>query len=381
MIRERTLQQRDPLAALVGRPTSLLAAIAVPFYAAIMIALNVEDVVDPILAVMSLLLTVATGVVFARASNPMRAPFDRPSMVLVVGGALLAHVFGAASMWGENAYVRDDWGPSVVGLFLLAVAPFRPARSIAVAGVISTIVVAVTTVAQYGTLASAAPIHVLVVVAVTPVLALAAGSAVFAHELVASLDRWESLATMSTDALVGSRSDGIARSVQQDRVTILNQDVVPYFTRVLAASSVTDADRGDARSLAENIRAVMVAEADRSWLDGVLEQLGGVAGGSAGIRDESHLADLMTIDQRTVLRAVLVALHGQAGFEPGSLDIKLVPHGVGYRLSLGARVDVPAGALHELLDPYLAVMQILFRDLRVEMERPALRLGFGYGHR
>jgi len=381
MIRERTLQQRDPLAALVGRPTSLFAAIGVPFFAAIMISLNAEDIVNPVFALVSLVLTVATGVVYTHASNPMRAPFDRARLLLVVGGALLAHVFGAAAMWGENAFVRDDWGPSVIGLFLLALAPFRPGRDIALAGLISTVVVAGTTVAQVGTFASHAPAYILALVAVSPVVALALGSAAFSSELVSSLERWESRATMSAESLVETRADGIARSVQQDRITILNRDVVPFFSRVAVAHSVSAADRELAASLADEIRAVMVAEANRSWLDGVLDQLGRAGDGSSGIRDHSRLADLMTVDQRTVLRAVLVALHGQPGFAADSLAIELLARGSSCHVVLDAEIDAPDDVLHDLLDPYLAVMQILFRDLQVESVEPALRLRFAYGHR
>ena len=381
MTLERTLQQRDPLAALVGRRTSYLAAIGIPFYVAIMMSLNAEEIVAPALALVSLALVVATGVLFIRASSPMRAPFDRPRYLLVVAGALLAHLFGTASMWGENAYVRDDWGPSVVGLFLLALAPFRPGRDILLAGLASTIVVGATVAAQFQTLASHVPVYVLVVVAVTPVVGLSIGSAVFATELVRALERWQSLAILSADALTEERSEEIARSVQQDRVTILNREVVPFFARIIDADNLGTAGRERARELADEIRAAMVADVERSWLDGVLDELARSGNGRGSIRDQARQAELLNIDQRTVLRAVLVVLQGQPGFEPDSLRLTFDADGDFSRGVLSARADAPEQNVRALLEPYLAVMQVLFDDLQVELAPPALILRFAYGHR
>ena len=381
MTLERTLQQRDPLAALVGRRTSYLAAIGIPFYAAIMMSLNAEEIVAPGLALVSLALVIATGVVFIRASSPMRAPFDRPRYLVVLAGALLAHLFGTASMWGENAYVRDDWGPSVIGLFLLALAPFRPGRDILLAGLASALVVGATVAAQFQTLASPVPVYVLVVVAETPIVGLAVGSAVFAAALVRALDRWQSLESMSADDLAGERSDDIARSVRKDRVTILNREVVPFFSRVIEADDVGAEDRERARQLADGIRAAMVADVERGWLDGVLDELARAGNGRGSIRDQARQAELLNVDQRTVLRAVLVVLQGQPGFEPESLRLAFEARGDSSRGVVAARVDAPEPSVRALLEPYLAVMQVLFDDLQVEFAEPALILRFAYGHR
>jgi hypothetical protein len=159
-------------------------------------------------------------------------------------------------MWGTNGYVRDDWGPSVIALYLLALAPYRPAKDIALTGLAATGVVAVTVIAQVPTFEAGVPAHLYVLVAIAPLLALSLGAAVFAAALVGGLERWEAKATMSTEDFGEERSDWIARSVQQDRITILGHEVVPFFASVLDAGTVTRADRERALALSDAVRAV-----------------------------------------------------------------------------------------------------------------------------
>lgn len=384
-LRERTLQQRDPLAAMVGRPTSYLAAVGVPLYAAGMMALNVRDISEPRLALASLAVIAVTGMMFAFASSPMRAPFTSGMLVIVVSGSVAAYLLGAASMWGTNGYVRDDWGPSVIALYLLALAPYRPARDIALTGLAATGVVAVTVIAQVPTFEAGVPPHLYVLVAIAPLLALSLGAAVFAEQLVGGLERWEAKATMSVEAFGEERSDWIARSVQQDRITILGHEVVPFFANVLEAGVVTRADRERALALSDAIRAVMVAEVQRTWLDSVVEQSGRqrmFANDTRGsVHDPARLADFMTPDQRTVVRAVIVALHAQVGFDPRTLHVRVEEVANRCEVTLSADLEASEFFVRNELDPYFAVMRILFSDLTVDFLHPSLTLRFSYGQR
>ncbi|MGK2854600.1 MAG: hypothetical protein ACSLE3_10970, partial [Microbacteriaceae bacterium] len=51
---------------------------------------------------------------------------------------------------------------------------------------------------------------------------------------------------------------------QQERVSLLNLRVLPLLTDLLAQGEVTEAVQEHARAMADRLRAVMVAEAERS---------------------------------------------------------------------------------------------------------------------
>ena len=374
--RERTLQQRDPLAAVVGRPTSYLAAIGIPTYAAVMVWLNREDISDPGLAIASISLIAITGVAFAFASSPLRAPFTTGMLAAVTATGVAAYVLGQASMWHTNSFVRDDWGAASIALFLLASAPFRPGRQIAVAGVVASAIVAAVTVVESHAFVTAIPAHLFAIVATAPLLILSVGAATFASQLVRRLELWESKETMSVSTLDESRSEWIARSVQQDRVTLLNQTIVPFFAEVLAKESLTTADRERALELSESIRTIMVAEIDRTWLGALVAH-----SGDGRLDDPRGFADDMNPDQRTVVRAFLVALHAVEGASSESLAIAISEAGSRRSVTMSCDIHTTDYGVRTALDPYLAIMRILFIDLHVDYLQPTLALRFSYGQR
>jgi hypothetical protein len=376
---ERTLQQRDPLAAIVGRPTTYIASLGVPIYAGVMLWLNRADIDNLGLASASLALTATTGFIFAFASSPLRAPVTVRLLVTVTGLTWFAGILGAASMWQSNGSIRDDWGPTVVALFLLAFAPYRPGREIALAGVASAVLFGALSVAQYSSIDTVLPPHAIAIIAVLPLVVISFGSAVFASELVGGLERWQRRETMSTAALGENGSEWIARSVQQDRITLLNQEIVPYFASVLERDDLGFADRARALELSSAIRSIMVAEMDRTWLDNVLDEAAGPRGWSGELVDDAHRADAMTIDQRTVMRALIVALHALPGFTGATMMIELIPSGDTTHVVLSAKVDCRESSIKSALEPYFAVMRILFSDLTADVLQPAITLRFSYG--
>ncbi|MHB1170892.1 MAG: hypothetical protein ACYCZY_00020 [Lacisediminihabitans sp.] len=381
-VRERTLQQLDPAGTLGSRAITTLVACGALVYALVMTLRTVEQISHPLLAVLALLVLAAACGTLIVASSPYRAPFSRQAHALVHSLVLLAVVLSVASAWGANRYVQDDWGPISLGLVLVALGSYRPARELAGAGVLSAIFLGFLTLLQVPALATKAPSIAFVVVAVTPMLALCFGSVMFFTGIVNSLERWQHRANRATSSLADQLRDGIARSVQQDRVTILNRDVLPFFTEVLTQAEITDADRDRARAIAESIRSVMVAEVDRSWLESVIQQAGGSAhgdtGSSSAVHDTERLVPLMMTDQRTALRALIVALFEEPSFDPASLSIALRSRGDECRGVLIARLGAADHAMRAVLAPFFAVMRVVFSDLQVEFLQPTLTLRFSY---
>ena len=384
--RERTVQQRDPLAAMVGRPTGFLAAITMAAYASYMTWVNRADITVPWLAVVAVALVMLAGVVLCVASSPLRAPLGSRTLVLVVGITLLAFVVSALSMGSSDSYLRDDWGPPVIGIFIVALAPYRPAKELATAGGLAAVFVAVVALVQAESFVTPVPAGVFVVVAVTPILALSIASAAFVDVLVRSLDRWSVRSKRAFTAMTDERGASIARSVQQDSVTILNQEVVPFFTELLDGETVTEATRERAREISDAVRALMVADVDRTWLAAVAENalrpaVGPSSAVSTVVRDERRLAEHMSADERTAMRALVVALQTRLAVQPNTAVIDISGHGSRCDVVMLISSETGDGTLRAELAPYLAVVRVIFSDLQVDHDQAELTLRFSYEQR
>ena len=375
---ERAFQQLDPLGTLTSRPITMTAAVVIPTYAAVFTWFNRFDVDSWPLAVAALLAIAATGFVLVRASNPLRAPFTLVMHSVASGLASLAYLLSALSMWQSNSFIRDDWGPVAIGLVLLSLSQYRPPKEIASTGLALALLVGVVSLAQAPSFVTPVASINYAIVAMAPVLSLSLASAAFGQLLITGIEAWRRRSQRAASVFSTENSSWIARSVQQDRVTILNQDVVPFFAEVLQRGTIAEADRDRAREISDAIRAIMVAEADRTWLDIIVEQC---LGPSALVRDPWRRASAMGTDQRTAVRAIIVALTGHPAFHAEGFDLEIEADGTECRAILSAGLTGADGAIRSEFAPYFAVMRIVFSGLRVEFSDSALTVRFSYEQR
>jgi hypothetical protein len=379
---ERTRQQLDPVGTLGNRLLVVLLAVGAFYYGLAMTFRSLDQVSSLWLAILALLWLAAASLTVVVASSQSRAPFTRSSHVVVHLLALGAIALSAASQWGTNRLIQDDFGPVALGILMLALGPYRPAVELAAAGSLSAVFVGFLTLLEVPALDSSVPPVAFVLVGMTPVLALSYASASYSGGLVTSLVRWQRTAMDSVAQRTNRMRDGITRSVRQDRVMILGRDVLPFFGSVLERDTLTAEDKARAREIADSIRSLMVAEADRTWLevvagdDGVdLDRIG------KAVVDPDGRASWMVTDQRTVLRAIIVALLDEPAFVRRTLRIELsgtstTTHGV-----LTAGVDDSDYAVRTAFAPYFAVMRVVFAGLQVEFQQPTLTLRFSYEQR
>jgi hypothetical protein len=376
--RERTIQQQYPLGALGGRPLSIAAAIAAPLYTILMVYQNRDDINSPLLALASLVLTTTASMTMVVTTSSLRAPLTRQTAGFVVLWGVAGMVLGAASMWGTDSYVRDDWGSTAVGVLILSLCAYRPVRELVLYGATSGVIAATLAVLQAPTLDSGAPALVVMLVTITPIIAFTIAAAVFAKSLLDGIARWRRTARVAVTAL--DDAEWIARSVQQDRVTILNRDIVPFFAELLQSETVTDADRERAHEIASAMRTAMVAEADRGWLHSVVDQA--LTPDDRGLIDEvaddGRLAERMSIDQRSALRALIVAVCAHPDFSAHGFRIVARREGSAVAIELTARILATDQRMRSELAPYFAVLRILFSGLVVEFVQPVLALKLFY---
>jgi hypothetical protein len=383
---ERSRQQLDPIGTFGNNLATILFTMSAFGIAAMLVYNGFDQITSPPLAMVALLLLGVSCGHLVFASNPIRAPFTRRTMTTILITSLVACGFELASEWDEARMV-NGWGPIALGLLLLAMGPYRPARELVAAGSVAAIFFGFLTVVHSGSSNGQIPVLAMVAVTIMPILAFAFATAAHSNAVVDGLERWQRKLKRPGRVVSRDDEDGIARSVQQDRVTILNREVLPFFLEIIDKPAVSNGDRERARDIASSIRKVMVAEVDRSWLEHAVDQL--TATGRAGpgtntealVRDDDHVANQMSYDQRTALRAIIVALHEGSAHSAGFMKIELFRDGGVFRAVMVAELEIADFAVRSRFAPYFAVLRVMFSDLRLEYLHGVLTLSFCYEQR
>lgn len=383
---ERSRQQLDPIGTFGNNLTTILFTMSAFGIAAMLVSSGFDRITNQPLAIVSLLLLGASCTYLVLASNPIRAPFTRRAMIIILLTCLVACAFELASEWGATQTVANGWGPIALGLLILSMGPYRPARELVASGTLAAVFFGFLIVVDAGSSADPTPVLALVAVAIMPILALAFATAAHSKAVVEGLERWQRKVMRPGRVVSREDADGIARSVQQDRVTILNREVLPFFLEIIEKPAVSNADRERARDIAASIRKVMVAEVDRSWLEHAVDQLTATdvtspAAAEPLVRDDDHVANHMSYDQRTALRAFIGALHEGSAHRAGFMKIELFRDGTVFRAVMVAELEIADYAVRSRFAPYFAVLRVMFTDLRLEYLHGVLTLSFSYEQR
>ena len=132
-----TQQEADPIGGVTAAPIVTIGGVLAFGASLVLTIAHWHEVGSPIAAVLGIVLVAAAGVTAAISASPQFAPFtaDRLWLIvaLAVGGAIAEYV----STIGADRYLYDDYGPLVIGLLILAVAPYCTWISLLLAGIIS----------------------------------------------------------------------------------------------------------------------------------------------------------------------------------------------------------------------------------------------------
>jgi hypothetical protein len=378
--RELTQQQLDPAAGFELRRAILLVLAILPALMLTLAVVRFRNSQSPLTALVAIGLVAAACAIVAIAISPARAPVPRIVHVAVLGLGTLAAVIDVAAGWSSDPTGRNNLVPIAVGILTLALAPYRPPRELAVGTVVTGAVVGAVALVHAELTPNTVLLWIQVLAWVAPVLALGFGATVFGISVVRELARWQGeLASKAIETAPVLRQE-IRREVQRNRISILNREVVPLFARVLDRGEVTEADRAEAAAIADAIRGVMVAESDRNWLEGgVARYLPGGVGDENPVVDPHRLSALMTVDERAALRVLLLAMFATPTFDSKGFHIHFVGEPRQVRATVQARLDHRDRATRSIIDPYLAVMRVMFPGLTLNTTSSAFRLEFFYG--
>jgi hypothetical protein len=376
-----TTERIDPLSAVAARPVTggiLALAVALPLLTLLTRGSEVTSLAAFLLATV---LVIAIAAIILDRTRAHRSVFSVTwglLIYLVLGGVLALAV---ASTYGANLLLRDDWAPLVAGLVLLSLAPYRPAVELAAATVSLTAVSAVFALLQAPYASSTVPLATFAVAGSSALACLGFASAAYAYSMNSSILTWLEQAWRSAAATAVEQRGGVARSVQQQRVSLVNRKVVPYLTRIGAAERLTPEDREEARELAQSIRALLVADVQRGWAQSLLDEICSRAPGAAvrGVADDpDDVGRRLTTAQRTLLRAIAMEAVERVGAPVIGLRLRATSTGASVRWSL----TTPTGGARavRVLTPTLHLLRGLTHRSRVDTQAEAVTLEFEYGH-
>lgn len=318
-----TQQEVDPLGGIAAVPLVAAGAIGTTSMAVALTWWHRSEIVFPAVAVLAVVLVAAAGAIAWVSALPNRAPFTVERLGLVVLLGLVGAVAEYVSTVGRNRYLYDDFGPLSVGLLLLALAPFCSWVSLLVAGGLSAVVVAILGIGAAGPAVTAAPVLSFGILNAVAVFAPASAAAAYSATVVNETLAWQRRTNAAALEHEGALRTGIARSVQQGRVSVLSREVLPFLAQVMTADRITVADADRARDLADALRRALKAGIESTWLDelavsttasrGVPVTVHDEAGGAAQLRDEQRatitaLLAWLTDEQRAA--SVTIALAG-----------------------------------------------------------------------
>jgi hypothetical protein len=183
-------QQLDPAGSYGSRPITLVMSLGVVGLAAGATLLSWPSVSDPVTAYLAILATAVAALGVTFWSSPLRAPFRRSGFVVVTVAAGFSMVLCLLSTWNASTDLVNRWAPITVGLILVQLSSYRPARELIAATILGGILAGFVTVLQPVVGDYQLPTLVRVLDAALPLVALGLGATEYSRVLVRSLGEW-----------------------------------------------------------------------------------------------------------------------------------------------------------------------------------------------
>lgn len=300
-----TQQEADPIGAVTAAPIVVIGAV---FAFAASIALSIahwHEVGSVLAAVLGIALVGAAGLTAAVSAAPAFAPFTVDRLWLIVALAVGAAIAEYVSTIGADRYLYDDYGPIAIGLLILAVAPFCTWVSLFLAGLLAAAVLSILVVGSAAATMNTVPIGALIAVNSAAVLALSAAAAGYSYAIVDETLAWQRQANRAALHRDAELRAGIARSVQQSRISVLGREVLPFLAGVMTADRISVADADRARELAEALRTALKAGIETTWLDDLAATLRSSRNITVVVDDSEGAATALDDDQRSALTALV----------------------------------------------------------------------------
>lgn len=254
------------------------------------------------------------------------------------------------------------WAPVGLAFLVAALAPYLSAVRLILVGGLSTVAAMVATA---GTFALGIgpdhwpPVTRMLLGAGSVAVATAAAST-FSYQVVQRTLHWAS-STPGPVLSSGVLGEEAKRRILRQELASVGERAVPLLERVATTGVVTAADRDQARTLSEDLRAELVERSNRSWLDSLTRRM------NLTVIDQDHRADRMAPAQRSALLGLLRAATDGALPSSAPLLIELRGERDGSTaVALSTDVTFPEGRRLTLLAPHYVTLQAAVDELEWE---------------
>ncbi len=127
-------QEADPIGGVTAAPVVAVGAALALVVAVVSTVVRWDEVGSPLAAVVGILFVGGAGLTAALSAAPSNAPFTLDRLYIVVALATAAAIAEFISTVGNELLLYGDYGPVVIGLLILCVAPFCSWTSLLLAG-------------------------------------------------------------------------------------------------------------------------------------------------------------------------------------------------------------------------------------------------------
>ena len=325
---------------------------------------------EPWIELVAIALLFSSCILVQLWTRPLRPSFTTAHALVPIVLAIAAIALSAFSMRESSLLVQHWWVPIGVGSLIGALAPYSSVRQLIAYSAV--FVVAIAGGSWFGFIGPQAvwPPLSTILIAVTAVVIAGVATCTFSYVIVSTTqsliakggsDESESLETASVEA---------ARQVERRTLARLGTRVAPFLQGIAETGLVDEGDRALAGQLARTLRADLVNQANRSWLDSLALY------GSMYVVDPDRRADSMNTVQRSALRGLLLAVMKNPTTN-GSLFIELRGQMDGSTaVALSIDVDLPEGRRTMMLAPYYLTPQTAVQDLTWDPSRELLKFQF-----
>ncbi|MGI9822630.1 hypothetical protein [Agromyces sp. Marseille-Q5079] len=324
--RRLTQQDIDPIAGVTSAAIAPLSAVLAMVIAIALTITHWAEVDSEVAAIGAILLVAIAGAFAVIATRPARAPVTPERFWIVVVIGVGAAVSEYLSTIGNDRYLYDDFGPLVIGILVMAFAPFCNWVSLLAAGVLSSGVLAVLIGGAVNPMWDGIPVAAMIFVYVAPTLVISAASAGYSWAIVRVTLEWQRKANRVVLARDAELRAGLARSLDHGRVAVLRREVLPFLAGMLNVERVSVADADRARSLAESLRATLMSEIASTWLGDLAAELERRRGIVVRVVDPASAASTLHEGQRAALTALVSWLASDQRVTAVHIDVTVVPN-------------------------------------------------------
>lgn len=362
-------QQVDPLSWFTGPylPLSFAALIAV--FSTVVTLLTWDQSRLPWLQFVGAAFCVSAALLIHASTRPFRPPLRWPSAAIALAISICGLSISAYGYAGSDFHLELWWGIGGLGLTIMSLAPYLPARQIlAVGGAATAAAALITFFMLYPNPQGWGPITTAVFLTY-PLVAAVTATAAFSYAIVS---RTVPLLEDPSTLLVPFDEEVSEERYEQHKAGVarLTARAVPFIEKVVEAGRITPSDRVLAGQLARRIREELVTAVDVSWLDSVL------AGKRVVIVDPSRRAARMNHRQRVALGGLIEAILEMPETDLGSVLLELRPAKNGATaVAVSLDVDLPEGPRIMHLAPYYLTLKTAVQDLAIGRKGLSFSIG------